>query len=50
MSVKLTIFADETVRLYELKDARSAPDPIHPYCDTLRGVPLVIDNGRYVVS
>ncbi|KAK3866878.1 hypothetical protein Pcinc_027620 [Petrolisthes cinctipes] len=39
--------ADETVRLYELRDARSVPDPIHPYSDNFKGVPLVIDNGSY---
>lgn len=43
-------FSDETVRLYELKDARTAPDPIHTYSDNLKGVPIVIDNGRYIVS
>ncbi|XP_068203337.1 actin-related protein 5 [Palaemon carinicauda] len=39
--------ADEAVQIYELKDARPSPDPIHPYPSSLKGIPLVIDNGSY---
>lgn len=42
-----TAAADETVRIFELRDARSVPDPIYPYSDSLRGTPLIIDNGSH---
>ncbi|MPC17423.1 Actin-related protein 5 [Portunus trituberculatus] len=38
---------DETVRIFELRDARSVPDPVHPYPESLRNTPLIIDNGSH---
>lgn len=38
---------EETIRIFELKDARSVPDAIHPYDTSYKGAPLIIDNGSY---
>ena len=40
---------DETVRIFELRDARPVPDPVYAYPESLRGTPLIIDNGEKIV-
>ncbi|KAF2348880.1 Actin family [Trinorchestia longiramus] len=34
-------------KVYKFTDARTQPDPIHPYTHDLHGIPIVIDNGSY---
>lgn len=40
------IISEETVQIFELKDARMVPDPFHPYDISYKGLPLIIDNGK----
>lgn len=44
----LFYLTDETVRIFELRDARSVPDPVHAYPESLRNTPLIIDNGEKI--